>query len=325
MADSLNIGMIGLGVMGQRMLERLKVHDRLRPTLVWDANPQALQRTLQAYPQLQAASGPEALLATKGLHSAYIATPPDSHMPLANAAFDAGLAVLCEKPLTMDFAEGQRMIARIASEGLRDGVNFSLASSPGLKALEAAWAQQPAMSIGEWQSVSIELSFAAWPRPWQSAAGLWLSERKEGGFAREVLSHFIFVLQRVLGPAKLLSAHPTYPPGGVLAETALTAQLEAAGIPVRVDAALRGEVSDVNRFTVTGAKGELQLSEWFGLSQRKLGAGDWTPVTDSVQARQQGQASQLDQWVAMIEGRPHGLPRFAEALAVQQAIEAMLA
>jgi len=324
MTDTLNIGVIGLGVMGQRMLDRLKTHPRLRPTLVWDANPQALQRTLAAYPQLQAAAGPEALLAAKGLHSAYIATPPDSHVPLANAAFDAGLAVLCEKPLTMNFDEGRRTVARIASEGLRDAVNFSLASSPGLKTLEAAWAQDASVSIGDWQSVSIELSFAAWPRPWQSAAGQWLSERKEGGFTREVLSHFIFVLQRVMGPAKLVSAHASYP-GGMLAETALTAQLQASGVPVHVDGALRGDVSDVNRFTVTGSKGSLQLQEWFGVSQMKLGAGDWTQLVDSAQARQQGQASQLDQWVAMIEGRPHGLPRFGEALAVQELIEALLA
>jgi hypothetical protein len=33
----------------------------------------------------------------------------------------------------------------------------------------------------------------------------------------------------------------------------------------------------------------------------------------------------LQQWLAMLEGRAHGLPGYAEALAVQQAIEALLA
>jgi hypothetical protein len=32
----------------------------------------------------------------------------------------------------------------------------------------------------------------------------------------------------------------------------------------------------------------------------------------------------MDQWVALIEGRPHSLPGYAEALAVQQTIEALL-
>ena len=33
---------------------------------------------------------------------------------------------------------------------------------------------------------------------------------------------------------------------------------------------------------------------------------------------------QLDQWAALIERRPHSLPGYAESLAVQQTIEALL-
>ena len=94
-----------------------RVHERLRATHVWDADPQALARTLAAYPQLQAAASAEALLATPGLHSAYIATPPVVHLELAHRAFDAGLAVLCEKPLTVDFAAAGRCM-RLSTAGL---------------------------------------------------------------------------------------------------------------------------------------------------------------------------------------------------------------
>ena len=41
--------------------------------------------------------------------------------------------------------------------------------------------------------------------------------------------------------------------------------------------------------------------------------------------RAEGQAAQLDQWLAMLEGRAHDLPGYAEALAEQQTIEALLA
>jgi 3-hydroxyisobutyrate dehydrogenase-like beta-hydroxyacid dehydrogenase len=41
--------------------------------------------------------------------------------------------------------------------------------------------------------------------------------------------------------------------------------------------------------------------------------------------RTQGQAEQLRQWVALIEGRAHHLPGCAEALAVQQTTEQLLA
>ena len=122
MDDRLNIGVIGLGVMGQRMLARLHGHPRMRATQVWDADPAAVARTLAAWPGLVAAASAEALISAPGLASLYIATPPGPHMALANRGFDAGLAVLCEKPLTVDFDAARRTIARIGQQGQRGGV-----------------------------------------------------------------------------------------------------------------------------------------------------------------------------------------------------------
>jgi len=325
MNDSpLHVGVIGLGVMGQRMLARLVEHPRLRAVRVWDADPAALARTLAAYPALTAAASAEDLIATSGLHTLYIATPPGPHMALANAAFDAGLAVLCEKPLTVDFAAARTTIARIERERLRAGVNFSLASSPGLQSVQAALAGGAADGLGPLQSVHIELAFAAWPRPWQAAAGAWLAERAEGGFSREVLSHFVFVLQRVLGPARVLSARPDYPADGRGAERALQARLDAGGVPVTVDARVGGDAEDHNRMVWQGRDGALALQAWFGLQQRR-GDGPWQTLGEPAALRLQGQAAQLDQWAALVDGRPQGLPGFAEALAVQETIETLLA
>jgi predicted dehydrogenase len=325
MSDTLDIGLIGLGVMGQRMLARLAVHPRLRAAVVWDADPAAVQRTLAAYPGVRAADSAAAVIATAGLASLYIATPPGPHMVLSEAAFDAGLAVLCEKPLTTDFDAARRCIDRIAREGRRAAVNFSLASSPGLTALQAAWGDAGA-SLGTLQRVDITLAFAAWPRPWQAAAGVWLAQRAEGGFSREVLSHFVFVLQRVLGPATVQRSQPVYPSDGLGAETALSAQLLAGGVPVTVHGRVGADApDDFNRMVWQGSAGAIALQDWFGLQQQQAAGGDWRLQGDAAAMRAEGQAAQLEQWVALIEGRPHGLPGYAEALAVQQTIEALLA
>ena len=319
----LNIGVIGLGVMGQRMLARLAEHPRLRVTHVWDADAQALARTLASDPTLQTAASAEALIGAPGLASLYIATPPGPHMALSNRAFDAGLAVFCEKPLTTDMDAARATIARIEREGLRAAVNFSLASSPGLAAFEAAWRERPRGPIGVPQSMHIEVSFAAWPRPWQAAAGAWLSERVEGGFTREVLSHFVFVLQRVLGPATVSTTQVSYPPDVRSAETALRAELTAGGRPITITAQVGGEPADYNCTTLRGSAGELELRDWFGLRRRSTG-GAWESLGDAAELRLRGQADQLTQWVALIEGRAHTLPDYAEALAVQTLIERLL-
>lgn len=330
MPELLNIGLIGLGVMGQRMLARLKNHPRLHAAWVWDARPEALSATLQAYPELRAAESAEALIRQPGLASLYIATPPAAHISLSHAAFDAGLAVFCEKPLTVDFAAARDCIARIEREKLRAAVNFSLASAPGLAALQRAFGAAAKRPLGALEAVQIELGFAAWPRPWQAAAGAWLAERTEGGFSREVLSHFIFVLQRVLGQAQVLASQVDYPADGLSAETGLRAQLRADGVPVQIEGRVGPEVGvpDRNRMHWRASEGEIELREWFGLSEQRRGGkaeplGLFQGESDSL--RTQAQADQLEQWVALIEGRSHALPGFAEALAVQETIEALLA
>jgi len=326
MAAVLNIGVIGLGVMGQRMLARLQPHERLQTSLVWDARPELVASTLQAYPQLRAASSAEQLIAAPGLDSLYIATPPAAHLPYSELAFDAGLAVFCEKPLTVDFAAARATIARIEREKQRAAVNFSLASAPGLAALQLAFGAASKLPLGALQAVEIELGFAAWPRPWQAAAGAWLAERAEGGFTREVLSHFIFVLQRVLGPAQVRHSRVDYPADGRSAETALEAELTALGLPLKVSARVAPEieVADRNRMSWRASEGEIELREWFGLTQQRRG-GPWQALGEPESARSTAQAEQLEQWVALIEGRSHSLPGYAEALAVQQTIEALLA
>ncbi len=52
------------------------------------------------------------LLALQGLDAVSIATPPNLHCPIALEAVARGLHVLCEKPLAMNVAEAETMLAR---------------------------------------------------------------------------------------------------------------------------------------------------------------------------------------------------------------------
>ncbi|MEO8545203.1 MAG: Gfo/Idh/MocA family oxidoreductase [Betaproteobacteria bacterium] len=325
MPDRLNVGVVGLGVMGQRMLERIKAHPRLRVALIWDANPDTLGLTRGLHPELQAAHSPEQLIASPGLHSLYVATPPAGHMALSNAAFDAGLAVLCEKPLTLDFDVARRTVRRIADQGHRAAVNFSLASSLGLATLLDNFGPAAPRPLGALRDVAITLEFAAWPRPWQTAAGQWLSMRTEGGFSREVLSHFIFVLQRVLGPAIVWESAVNFPVDGLSAETALKAELRAGNVTVhvkgKVDSAVG--VADRNQMVWRATDGAIVLRDWYGLARARRG-GAVEAIGDAHSLRLAGQALQLDQWVDLIEGRPNSLAGFDEALNVQETIESLL-
>jgi predicted dehydrogenase len=263
-------------------------------------------------PHVIAAPTAAALIDDSGIDCVYIASPPASHLELANRALDAGRAVFCEKPLAVDAEEARATIERIGREGHRAAVNFSLAASAGLATLLAAVAREEA---GALRAIEIEVAFKEWPRPWQSAAGRWLAEREEGGFTREVLSHFVFALQRALGTAVVEEAQARYPDDGAGAETGLAARLRAGAIPVKVGGRVGGELADFNRFALVGDRSTIAFTEW-------LGKRDGQPVDAGGRL---SYLRQLDELVAFVEGRSHPLPDFAEALAVQETIEALLA
>ena len=300
----LGLGVVGLGVQGRRMLARLPEHGAFRAVAGWD--PDAANAGLAAAQGLRIAHGAEDVIVQPGVDCVFIASPPASHMALANGAFDRGLAVFCEKPLSVDFEEARRTIARIGREDLRGAVNFSLASSPGLEALQQALQQG---SLGELREVRIEVAFSQWPRAWQAAAGRWLVQRTQGGFTREVLSHFVFVLQRLLGPVAVEASAVTYPRDGNMSETGLEARLRARGVPVFVSGKVGGNDVDFNRFALVGERDTLELRGWLAVPSP---------------GERPGYLRQLDQLAAFIRGDPHVLPGFAEALAVQETIEALL-
>ncbi|MBL8698315.1 MAG: Gfo/Idh/MocA family oxidoreductase [Alphaproteobacteria bacterium] len=315
------IGLIGLGIMGRRMIGRLNQHAGFRITALWDPSPDAVAAARREAPGATVAPDAAAVARRADTACLYIASPPASHPALSHLGFDHGKAVFCEKPLTHDDAAGAALAERARRERRPSAVNFSFASSPSFQRIEALARNG---ELGPIERITIEASFARWPRDWQPA-GRWLSERVEGGFTREVISHFVFATQRITGPLTVESARPSYPAGGVAAETALHARLTGNGIAVEIDAAVRGTVGDTNLWTVVGSKGAIRMRDWYALERRD--GADWAPAIEGdVEAlRAAAGLRQLDQLAALLEGRSHTLASFDEALAVQRTIERMLA
>ena len=61
-----------------------------------------------------------------------IATPNNTHCEIATAAAAAGKMVLCEKPLAMDVAEGEKMLAAIEKAGVANMVWFNYRRVPAI-------------------------------------------------------------------------------------------------------------------------------------------------------------------------------------------------
>lgn len=315
------MAVIGLGIMGRRMLDNLRLHTAFEISGVWDPSPASVAGTLALMPD--APVSPSAELAMQGADAVYLACPPGPRKAYALAAAAAGQAVFMEKPLGTDNAASRDLVARLRGARLPGVVNFTQASSRGFEELRRAI---EAGETGELLGIDIVVQYPAWPRAWQAEAD-WLRFRAEGGYTREVISHFLFLAGRFLGSLQLRHAAPRYPADPALCELDLLARLETAdGRPVTILATTGGCQPDRQEVTVRGSRLNHQFREFYQLWRSDGGpwveAVDWSTGEDPRRSALQRQLTQADLW---LRGQPHLLATAEEALAVQELVEAMLA
>jgi hypothetical protein len=171
--------------------------------------------------------------------------------------------------------------------------------------------------------VDIIVTYPQWPRGWQVAAN-WLRFSDEGGMTREVISHFIFLSERILGPLNLVGAFTDYPAEGNLCETQVTASLiNKAGLPVTIMGSIGGAQPERQEVTIKGSKVSRRISEFV---IDTVSSGEPFAPTDSLpdDTRATSLKAQLDDLALLLAGKPNRLATIDEALRVQILIEGIL-
>ncbi len=313
------VGIIGLGTVGSRFVEQFGRHELFDLVSAWDPDAGACVAHQAA---VEIAGGPSEVIAASAL--VYIAVPPLHHREYVDACLAAETAIFCEKPLGVDVAESRSLVDAVEASGLPAGVNFVFSGAPSARGLGAAVADG---TLGELVRADLRLHFAEWPRAWHAKAR-WLTLRDQGGWMREVVSHFLFVAARVLGELTLESADVQFPdgPGGVLSEISATARFSSAsGAPLVMIGTSEGPGPDVVDLTVRGSTGSARIWDWYHL-QRTTG-GQWGDDfgDDRTSLGHAAYTAQLRQLDLMMSGEQHTIATFPEALAVQELVERCLA
>ena len=315
---AIKVTIIGLGIMGRRMLEHMNLHAAFQPSAFWDPDPAACSAAKQMSPDTRLASSADDALGDADL--VYLACPPRPRKQIALTAAGAGKAVFLEKPLGIDGAESTALVTALERAGVPAAINFTQAAGAALGDISRDALDG---TLGNLVGAEIIVTYSAWPRGWQMAAD-WLRLRDEGGMTREVISHFLFFIERILGPLSVVSAHPTYPADFTLCETHLVAQLENAdGLPVSIMAAVGGAQPDRQELTIKASKISRRVAE-FSIDMASDG-GPFTPLQQQPDdPRAVALQAQLDQLKLCFEGEPHCLATPAEGLRVQKLVETML-
>lgn len=316
--DRHGVAIVGLGTVGRRFVEQFDKHAGFTLVGGFDTNA-AARATANADFGIEVFDNANELIQNDAVDIVYIATPPLYHEQYVDQVQAAGKAIFCEKPLGVDNADTAAMVERVEQSGTPAAVNFVFGAAPSAVAMVE---RVTGGECGHVVGADLRLHFCRWPRDWQAGA-TWLRDRDQGGWAREVVSHYIFLIHRLFGPSTIVQSHVGYPEDGT-SEQSLHAVLNCGDTTVRLTGTSDAAGADEVEFTVRGSERSFRLTNWYQLASA-ASDGPWTPVlAENEIAPPAAYAAQLGQVAALTAGSPTTLSTFAEAFAVQQCVEALL-
>ncbi len=118
MTDKLSWGIIGTGMIAGKFAAGILTSETGRLTAVASRNQATADAFADEFGIEKRFASYEAMLADPGVQAVYISTPHPMHAEWAVKAADAGKHILCEKPITLDLADAERVVEAARANGV---------------------------------------------------------------------------------------------------------------------------------------------------------------------------------------------------------------
>ncbi len=136
----LRIGLIGCGFMGRTHSNGYNRVSNFFPELeykpvlkaVCSRNKDKVQAFANQWGYESIETDWKAIIAREDIDAVDICTPNNMHAEIAIAAAKAGKMILCEKPLSLNFQEGKKMVEAIESAGVQNCVWYNYRRAPAV-------------------------------------------------------------------------------------------------------------------------------------------------------------------------------------------------
>jgi predicted dehydrogenase len=135
-ADSVRVGLVGLGYWGPNLLRVLTEIPRAEVAWLCDLDGERLARYGSRYPTVRCTERFEDLLEDETLDAVMIATPVFTHYPLAMRALAAGKHTFVEKPLAPSVPEAQELLDLALTSSLALMCGHTFIYSPPVRAVK---------------------------------------------------------------------------------------------------------------------------------------------------------------------------------------------
>jgi predicted dehydrogenase len=153
----IGIGIIGLGYWGPNLLRNFASFDEAQVIGCCDKDAGRAAKMARLYPGLRMFPSATVLIEDPGVELVVIATPVQTHFPLAKQALEAGKHVLVEKPLTASVAEAEELVEIAHGKGRLLMVDQTFVYHPAVEKLHDVIKRGELGDVCYYDSVRINL------------------------------------------------------------------------------------------------------------------------------------------------------------------------
>jgi predicted dehydrogenase len=272
------------------------------------------------------------------LDAVTIASPPFAHRQDVEAALDAGMHVMCEKPFALNVAQAQEMLEASQRAGTVCALAHEFRWVPAQQAIKELIVNrhlQPMREIEIAQLTTMLRLDGTRERGW------WFEKARGGGMAGALLSHLIDMANWLAGRAPLHSTGliRTANPKRHDAKGEFTSDVDdgafalvdyGEGLVARI--AVDGTAAQPSFTLAAYAENRTAVASGENITQTTLYTVDADETAEleckpspyahmeSVQPNVPHLMELYDNFAAAIDGKPHELPTFAEAVQTQKVL-----
>jgi predicted dehydrogenase len=246
MSAEVGIGIVGYGLMGRAHAHGYTLAPRIRPLpwtprlhLISGRDPDAVALAADRYGVQQWTTDWRDLVSNADVQIVDVCTPPGTHAEIVEAAAVAGKAILCEKPLAVDYASAAAAARAAAGAGVPNAIGFNYRRLPALALMKQLVGEGRVGEVLLWRGVFLSDEFLDPDIPFD-----WRFERALGGSTiADLGAHLIDLALWMVGEIDSVAAHSA------------TFTRERSGRRVEVDEAASGLLQFAG-----GARGVLETA-----------------------------------------------------------------
>jgi predicted dehydrogenase len=204
MSEPVRIGVVGTSWWAELMyLPILMHHPHAQLVAVCGRNRERVGEIAQKYSVSHAFTDYREMIEQASLHALVVSTPDDLHYPITMAALDAGLHVLCEKPLALDTVQARAMYERAEQAGVKHMILFTYRWLPHYRYVREL-IDQRYLGRPFHCSMRYVCGFGRDPQDrW------WLDPQRARGVLGDIGSHMIDLARWYIGDVASVGAHLT--------------------------------------------------------------------------------------------------------------------